>query len=138
MTAPRMNRLKRLWWKIVPPKEFSAVAAHVRSWLHQHAGISASTIEREINLPGNVEVIVYAIRKKDMQPEAFALVLIRNALETILTTGSFHTYRGVLNAVGKDAFLALRRVVADMQAKRLIDDADDYLDFMRTEIRTVG
>ncbi len=136
-----MKIIRKIWWRLFPPRETSATAAHVYKFLDRHAGISRAVIDRRIATDlANAELMIYAIRDKGSKPSQFALLLIRNALEEQLSSGAFHIYRGTLSQVGIDLLRTLREVVSDLKSQgEMADvDEDDYFKFIREQIQLAG
>src|SRR5688572_1005813 len=96
-------RMRSLLWKVFAPYEVRLTVAQIKTFLANAAGPSLALIEpTAVSLAREAEKTVYSVRIDHMKPDHLALLLITNVVGNSIGSGSHHTYRGVLNAVGTD------------------------------------
>jgi len=136
-----MKTIKKFWWRLVPPREVSAIKSQVQVVLDKHAGTSRTVLERQIAMKiADVELMIYSVREKGWTPTNIAMMVTRNALEGLISSGQHHVYRGTLSGVGTDLLKTLKGVVSDMQtAGEMADvDMDDYFKSIHEQIQSAG
>lgn len=95
--------MKNLFWKLFPPHEVRLSIDEARNFLSQNAGVCLTVIEPAvIDLLKDADRTIYSIRIDGMKPDHLALMLVTNVIGHAISSGSFHTYRGTLSAIGRD------------------------------------
>jgi len=94
--------MRGLLSKFFPPYEVKVTLDEARAFMAQ-AELCRGLVEpRVTSLVKDVEKTLYSVRIERMKPDQLALLLITNVLGKELGSGQDHTYRGVLNMMGKD------------------------------------
>lgn len=95
--------MKKVLWRIFPPIELTATKSNATSFVMAHTVATRDAVlNRIFHLLNDTERTVYSIRCDHLKPQHLALLLVSNVTSTMLQTGQYHTYRGVLNAQGSE------------------------------------
>lgn len=93
-----------------------------------------------IKLAEDSEKTVYSIRQDGMHPEHLALVLITNIVGTLISSGQFHTYRGILSGNGNQLLViwneAIDRLVAGGYYSK--DEETEDQNWIKRQIKSAG
>lgn len=110
--------MQKIIWKLFSPYEVKLTVNEAKKFLNETAQLCKNTIEPEvITLAKDAEKTVYSIRIDQMKPDQLALLLITNVIGQLISSGSFHTYRGVLSLVGQDMLKVWHSAQKTMQER---------------------
>lgn len=133
--------IQKLLWRLFPPFEVKLTREAIDGFLGSRAKLCGSIIGSGAHeLVDDTEKTLYSIRINHMKPDQLALILITNVLGRHLQSGQYHTYRGVLNMMGKDMLKVWDAAGKEMLDRRYHDESEakkDH-DWIRHEIEGVG
>lgn len=128
-------------WKYFPPFEVKVTVKEIHAFLETKEWFCQDIITQQVvSLAKDAEKTVYSIRNDRMKPDQLGLLLILNVLGRHLSSGQYHIYRGVLNAVGTDMLSMWTAVVQAMEDRGYYDNAKTKEDmkWIRDGIKKVG
>jgi|SRR6056297_1288030 len=80
------------------------------------------------------------IRDRNLSPETFVAFLLNELIGRVLTTGTFHIYRGILNEPGKWLHEYYEELIDELVASGFYDEDDGYYwkGWLDEELEKVG
>ncbi|MFM2479710.1 hypothetical protein [Celerinatantimonas sp. MCCC 1A17872] len=133
--------MKNLIWKIFPPYEVKVTREAIDELLNKFPNNSSNVIVKEAKkLVNNAEKTVYSIRIEHINPEYLAFIIITNVIARDISSGSYHTYRGVLNLIGMDMKSLWLKLQDYMVAKGYINSEQQEKDnaWLYQQIKMMG
>ncbi|MBR9874747.1 MAG: hypothetical protein GYB23_10805 [Vibrionaceae bacterium] len=133
--------IRNLIWKIFPPYEVKVTLESVDALLNRFSNSCTPIISNEVKyLVKDAEKTVHSIRIEHIDPERLAFTLITNVIARNILSGSYHTYRGVLNSVGNDMkklWLNLQDYMVS-QGDIKFEEKEKDNDWLNEQIKMIG
>jgi len=84
--------------------------------------------------------IVYSIKKEDISPRTLVFLIITNVIQSILSTGQYHVYRGTLNIIGTELLKIWDYAVNQLEKSGFHSPqaAEEDRKWIREQIKNVG
>lgn len=92
--------MKKIFQRIFVPYEVKILKSEIDVILKETSLTKIILKKRLETLANDVDKVLYSVRIDGMKPDHLALLLLTNVLGEELSSGSHHTYRGVLSATG--------------------------------------
>ena len=129
-------------WKLFPPYEVVATKKALKEFLDAHDGLARPRMEEILfgYLNRDPKTVVDSIRLNHKTPHQVALSIVVALLRIQLSSGNFHTYRGLLNMVGENMRFVWSAAVDELVKEGLgsPEGAKEARAELAEEIRTVG
>ena len=134
--------MRKIIWKIVPPREVRLTIKAARRFLDNNSGASADILNSEVLslAKEDAERTIHVVRTGVMSPDHVALALVIIAINRHLGSGMHHIYRGALNLVGTDMLEVWRSAKKEIVGRGYASerDMDTANNVLMEDIKNVG
>jgi hypothetical protein len=121
------------------PKEVKDTCHEIESGILDNR--ATSTIKSAaFNLAKDKENTIYSIKNDVLTLQVLAHILITNAIQTLIGSGSYHIHRGILNFLGKEMLASWDHSVDQLErlGRHSLEEAAEDKRWLRNEIKKNG
>lgn len=135
--------MRRLLWRLFPPPEVTATRRQIAEVLRRVSPtypLPRELERRAVALTRDTEYVLRETRDEHRSPDQVALMMLASTVSTLLMSGRYHIYRGVLSGEGHGLVSLFTRCMSELEHRgyQPPQKTQEALQRLRGEIQKLG